>query len=111
MEDPGISNERTALAWQRNALALVAGSGDHQALEFDQPVRGRDVSPAHAGARRPELVESQAHTPTAPAIRASALRCQANAVRSSEPTAALALATIVLAAVELVALIAEHRSK
>ncbi len=24
--DPGISNERTALAWQRTALSLVAGS-------------------------------------------------------------------------------------
>lgn len=26
MGDPGISNERTALAWQRTALSLIAGS-------------------------------------------------------------------------------------
>ncbi len=34
--DPGIGNERTALAWQRTALSLIAGSAVLTRLTFDR---------------------------------------------------------------------------
>jgi uncharacterized membrane protein YidH (DUF202 family) len=34
--DPGISNERTALAWQRTALSLIAGAAVLGRLTFDR---------------------------------------------------------------------------
>ncbi|WP_110208812.1 DUF202 domain-containing protein [Nocardioides daejeonensis] len=36
MVDPGISNERTALAWQRTALSLVAGAAVIARLAIDE---------------------------------------------------------------------------
>lgn len=36
MVDPGIANERTALAWQRTALSLVAGAAIIARLAVDQ---------------------------------------------------------------------------
>lgn len=35
-EDTGLSNERTALAWQRTALSLVAGAAILGRLTFDR---------------------------------------------------------------------------
>jgi uncharacterized membrane protein YidH (DUF202 family) len=34
--DPGVGNERTALAWQRTALSMVAGSALLSRLTVDQ---------------------------------------------------------------------------
>ncbi len=34
--DPGIANERTALAWQRTALSLMAGAAVLARLTFDR---------------------------------------------------------------------------
>ena len=34
--DPGIANERTALAWQRTALSLIAGTAVLARLTFDR---------------------------------------------------------------------------
>lgn len=36
MSDPGIANERTALAWQRTALAVVAGAAIIARLAVDR---------------------------------------------------------------------------
>ena len=106
MEDPGISNERTALAWQRNALALVAGTAIIMRLSFDQ------LGPV-------ALVSAALIVPLAGWVLLESRKRYAHhggtRIRSTPPDgrapAALALATIVLAAVELVALIAENRSK
>lgn len=35
-EDPSVGNERTALAWQRTALTLVAGSAVVSRLTFER---------------------------------------------------------------------------
>jgi uncharacterized membrane protein YidH (DUF202 family) len=34
--DPGVGNERTALAWQRTALSMLAGSAIVARLTFDR---------------------------------------------------------------------------
>jgi len=46
MEDPGSSAERTALAWRRSALALLAGAAITMRLSLDRLGPVAFVSPA-----------------------------------------------------------------
>lgn len=100
MADLGLVNERTALAWQRTALALMAGSAVLARLTFD-----RLGAMAFAGVvvvlplSMWVLVESRgryAHDAGARLRRRH---------RGGRAPAALTVATVVLALVELVAII------
>lgn len=101
MEDPGSSAERTALAWQRSALALLAGAAITVRLSFDRLGPVALVAPA--------LV-----TPLACWVllvsRGRYAHHYGTRIRNEPPDgrapAGLALATIALAAGELMAIIA-----
>lgn len=100
--DPGVGNARTALAWQRTALALVAGSVILARLTFDRLgilafTSVLVVLPLSCWV----LIESRARYAQA------AGRRQRTRSRGGRAPAALTIATMVLALVELAALVAE----
>lgn len=97
--DPGFANERTALAWQRTALALMVGSAVLTRLTFD---RLGAVALLSVGMALPlslwVFLESRARYAHGAGMR---LRPRSRGGRSS---AALMLATTVVALTELAAL-------
>ena len=101
--EPGVYNERTALAWQRTALSLLAGSAVVARLAFDAlgllAVLGFAVS-------LPLVVwvmwESQGRYHHHAGVR---LRARPRGGRA--PTA-LAVVVVVVALTELAAILAEH---
>src|SRR5687768_11787589 len=99
MEDPGSSAERTALAWQRSALALLVGAAITMRLSLDRLGAVAFVSPA--------LVAPLACWVLLESRGRYAHRC-GRRIRREAPDgrapAGLALATIILAAGELVAI-------
>jgi uncharacterized membrane protein YidH (DUF202 family) len=98
-EDPGAGNERTALAWQRTALALVAGAALLTRLTLDRLGWFAVVSVVVAGPLAGWVfVESRRRYAQAAAVRARP--------RGGRAPLALALATVVVATVELAALVA-----
>jgi len=100
-EDPGSSAERTALAWQRSALALLAGTAITLRLSFDRLGPIAFVTPA--------LVAPLACWVLLSSRGRYAHHCGTR-IRDEPPDgrapAGLALATMVLAAGKLVAIIA-----
>jgi uncharacterized membrane protein YidH (DUF202 family) len=100
-EDPGAGNERTALAWQRTALALVAGAALLTRLTLDRLGWFAVVSVVVAGPLAGWVfVESRLRYAQAAAVRARPRP------RGGRAPLALALATVVVATVELAALVA-----
>lgn len=98
--DPGVGNERTALAWQRTALSLVAGSAILTRLTID---RLGLFALASVIAAVPlglwVFLESRGRYAHDAGVR---LRLRP---RSGRAAAALAFCTVVLALTELAALI------
>ena len=101
IEQPGTANERTALAWQRTALALVAGAALLTRLTLDRLGWFAVASVLVAGPLAGWVfVESRLRYAQAAAVR-TRLR-----PRDGRAPFALMLATVVVAAVELAALVA-----
>ncbi len=98
--DPGAGNERTALAWQRTALALVAGAAILSRLTFDRLGVMALVSVAVAGPLGTwVLLESRGRYRHDAGLRSR------QRSRSGRAPAALAIATAVVAVTELAALL------
>lgn len=103
MPDPGLGNERTALAWQRTALALVAGSAILARLTFDRLGVLALVSVVVALPLSVwVLVESRGRYAHDAGVR------RRRRPRGGRAPAALTVATAVLALTELAALVASE---
>lgn len=100
ISDPGVGNERTALAWQRTALSLVAGSAILARLTVD---RLGTFALASVLIALPlslwVLVESRSRYAHDAGIRTR------SRPRGGRAPAALAIGTVVLAVTELAALL------
>jgi len=96
MSDPGIANERTALAWQRTALSLVAGAAIIARLAVDQtgPVV---LVPLVAAALLGLWIFVESHA----RYRHSAGRTSRAGGRGGRAALALAIATTLIAVAEL----------
>jgi hypothetical protein len=100
-DDLGVSNERTALAWQRTTLALLAGAAIISRLTFERLglaawVALGVVMPLSAWV----LVESRGRYVNDAGGSRSLLRS-----RGGRAPAAVAVATLTLALVELLAIV------
>jgi uncharacterized membrane protein YidH (DUF202 family) len=98
--DPGVQNERTALAWQRTALSLLAGAAAVSRLTIDR------LGPAALlcvfGAIPLALwvfLEARGR------YRADAGLRPRRSIRGGRASASVALATAIMAATELAALV------
>lgn len=100
--DRGAGNERTALAWQRTALAIVAGSAILSRLTFDQLGRAALVSVA-IGAPTGVWVLLESRT----RYRRDAAGHRRTLPRGGRAALTLTVATLALGLIELLALIAD----
>jgi uncharacterized membrane protein YidH (DUF202 family) len=97
--DPGAGNERTALAWQRTALALVAGSVILSRLTFDRLGPAALISVVLAGPTGVWIfLEGRAR------YRHRATTCRGPGRRDGRATLTLTLATLAVGVTELLAL-------
>lgn len=98
---PGVQNERTALAWQRTALSLMAGSVALTRLTFD---RLGLVSLASVVVTVPLCLWVLSHSRRRYQRRAAASTAAAASGHGAVASAALMLSVVAMAATELAAL-------